>query len=260
MGALRSETSLGPAWAIPSLTVVAALALIGGLAAVCFTKVVGIAFLGEPRTEAAAAAHAPGMLMTLPMVVLAAGCFLVGIRPAQVVRPLLHVVSQVGRMETATIASQFETAIEPLGSITLASIGLIALALALAVVRRVLLSGRSVAASGTWGCGYTRPTPRMQYTSSSYVQPAVFFFTPLFRLRRALVAPLGLFPKEAAFSSEISDPANELLYRPAFRLVGRLLAGLRWLQRGYLHVYMLYIGVTLVALLIWYIGIHLRSG
>jgi hypothetical protein len=99
----------------------------------------------------------------------------------------------------------------------------------------------------------------MQYTSSSYVQPAVVFFTPLFRLRPTLIAPQGLFPKKAAFSQEIRDPAKELIYRPAFRLVGRLLAGLRWLQRGYLHVYVLYIGVTLVALLIWYIGIHLRA-
>ena len=85
LGALRGETSLGPAWAVPSLMVLAALALIGGLAAVCFTKVVGIAFLGEPRTEQAAAAHPPGLLMTLPMIVLAVGCFLVGHRPGRVV-------------------------------------------------------------------------------------------------------------------------------------------------------------------------------
>ncbi len=259
-GALRSETSLGPAWAVPSLAVLATLALIGGLAAVCFTKVVGVAFLGEPRTEETAAAHPPGLLMTLPMIVLAAGCFLVGIAPTHVVRLLLPVVSQVGRIEIATISSQFENAIAPLQSITLASIVLIALVLSLTMVRRVLLSGRTVSSSGTWGCGFTRPTARMQYTSSSYVQPAVFFFTPLLRIRRTLVAPVGLFPERAAFSQEISDPAKELLYRPAFRLVGRLLAGLRWLQRGYLHVYVLYIGVTLVALLIWYIGIHLRSG
>jgi hydrogenase-4 component B len=232
--------------------------LIGGLAAVCFTKVVGVAFLGEPRTEEAATAHPPGLLMTLPMIVLAAACLLVGIAPGQVVGLLQGVVGQVGRMETGTISGPFENAMGPLGSIALASGVLIALALTLAVVRRMLLGGRDVTASGTWGCGYTRPTPRMQYTSSSYVQPALVFFRPLYRLQTTLIAPEGLFPQRAAFSQEISDPAKELLYRPAFRLVGGLLARLRWLQRGYLHVYMLYIGVTLIALLVWYIGIHLR--
>ncbi len=260
LGALRSETSLGPAWAVPSLMAFAALALIGGLAAVCFTKVVGIAFLGEPRTKEAAAAHPAPIMMSLPIIALAVGCFLVGIAPARVVPLLLSAVAQVAKTDTASIAGPFENAMAPLGAITLASCVLIGLASTLAVLRVALLSGREVSSSGTWGCGYTRPTPRMQYTSSSYVQPAVLFFTPLYLLRRTLIPPQGLFPKRAELSQDTLDPAREILYRPAFRSIGQLLARLRWLQSGYLHVYMLYIGVTLVALLIWYIGIHLRSG
>ena len=138
-GALRGETFLGPAWSVPSLMAFAALALIGGLAAVCFTKVVGIAFLGDPRTPEAAAAHPPGLMMSLPIIVLAVGCFLAGIAPARVVQTLLPVVAQVEKTETAAISSSFESAIQPLGSITLASCVLIGLALALSVLRRALL-------------------------------------------------------------------------------------------------------------------------
>ena len=39
--------------AIASLATLMGLALIGGLAVACFTKVFGVAFLGEPRTIAA---------------------------------------------------------------------------------------------------------------------------------------------------------------------------------------------------------------
>ena len=39
------------------LVAIGGLALIGGLAAACFTKAFGIVFLGEPRSDAAAGAH-----------------------------------------------------------------------------------------------------------------------------------------------------------------------------------------------------------
>ena len=59
---------------------IAALALIGGLAAACFATAFGIVFLGEPRSPAAARARArsrPSMLA--PMLVLAGACL--GRRP-----------------------------------------------------------------------------------------------------------------------------------------------------------------------------------
>ena len=55
-----------------SVLVVGGLALIGGLAAACFTKAFGIVFLGEPRSDEAADAHEAGAAMRWPMVVLAA--------------------------------------------------------------------------------------------------------------------------------------------------------------------------------------------
>ena len=59
-----------------SVLVVGGLALIGGLAAACFTKAFGIVFLGEPRTAEAARAHEAGAAMRWPMVVLAGLCVL----------------------------------------------------------------------------------------------------------------------------------------------------------------------------------------
>ena len=51
-----------------------ALALIGALAVACFVKVYGIAFLGAPRTPAAAAAHEAPRSMLVPMAALAKIC------------------------------------------------------------------------------------------------------------------------------------------------------------------------------------------
>ena len=63
---------------------------------------------------------------------------------------------------------------------------------------------------------------------------------------------------EATIATETPDLARTRLYRPAYATVERLLSRLRWLQHGHLHLYVLYIGVTIVALLVWHLG--LRAG
>jgi len=52
VGAFRASGALPTVWAVTSISVVPALALIGGLAAACFVKAFGVAFLGEARTAA----------------------------------------------------------------------------------------------------------------------------------------------------------------------------------------------------------------
>jgi hydrogenase-4 component B len=123
----------------------------------------------------------------------------------------------------------------------------------LAVLRWVLLAPRKVTKSGTWGCGYLGPTPRMQYTASSYTLPAVDFFAPILLTRTKLERPLGLFPRRAAVSSETLDVSKEAIYRPVFSAVEWVFLRLRFLQHGRVHLYVLYLGVTIIALLTWYL-------
>ena len=76
---LGSQAHAAPAWPLMSVLVVGGLALIGGLAAACFTKAFGIVFLGEPRSDEAAHAHEAGAAMRWPMIVLAGLCVLIGL-------------------------------------------------------------------------------------------------------------------------------------------------------------------------------------
>jgi formate hydrogenlyase subunit 3/multisubunit Na+/H+ antiporter MnhD subunit len=255
LGAFRGEVFLGPDQAVPCVLVIAALALIGGLAALCFTKVVGVVFLGEPRTEQAAEAHRPGWLMVAPQVVLAAGCLLVGLTAPWIVAVLMPIAATVAHLAPAPQAMLVEGVTAPLFSVVGAAAGLLGVALALAIVRRGLLKGRPVGYAGTWDCGYARPGARMQYTASSYVQPATTFFAAFLRTRRHLEAPAGLFPKGATFGTETADVCTESLYRPAFGAIGRAAGRLRWLQHGRIHIYIMYIALTLVVLLVWSLGL-----
>jgi len=106
----------------------------------------------------------------------------------------------------------------------------------------------------TWDCGYARPSARMQYTGSSYVEPLTMLFQPLLRVRASLEAPRGLFPVAARLSTFTPALFRTFLYEPAFDRLRGGLQRIKWLQHGRLQLYVLYIVVTLVLLLAWHAG------
>jgi formate hydrogenlyase subunit 3/multisubunit Na+/H+ antiporter MnhD subunit len=248
LGALSSATAHDVPVAVPALLTLGGLALIGGLAAACFAKAFGIVFLGEPRSDHARHAHEAALSMRVPMFLLAAGCFAIGLLGPFVTRFAAPAIEQVARVPVGDHLAQ---AAAPLSAVAIGALAFLALLALLATLRLWLLRGRPVGETVTWDCGYARPTARMQYTSSSFAQPLTDLFWSFLRTRRAGASPEGYFPREAALSTETPDVCRERFYRPAFSVVAWGLSRLGWLQQGRVHLYILYIALTLLALLVW---------
>jgi hydrogenase-4 component B len=259
--ALREEVQLGGVAGVAALSGIAALTLIGGLAAYCFTMVMGIVFLGEPRTEQAAAARPVGRLMEWPLWLLAAACLAAGVFAPAIIGVLAPVVQNVTNLGASDVEKYLldagSRAHDPypaqtlLRGVAMVTCGLLAVTGLLALLRRTLLAGREVAASGTWGCGYSAPDATMQYTGSSFAQPLVELVGPLLGTRKDIVRPVGLFAKIATLWTETPDMNRELIYAPTFRAIYSAILRLRWLQHGRLHLYVLYVAITIVFLLFW---------
>lgn len=94
----------------------------------------------------------------------------------------------------------------------------------------------------------------MQYTASSFAQPLTDLFRLFLQTRRREETPEGLFPRNAAFSSDTPDLCATHLYAPIFSVIDRGLSALRWLQHGEVHLYVLYVALTLLVLLVWKLG------
>ncbi len=253
--AFRESSLSASSGSVLALATIGGLALIGGLAAACFTKSLGIVFLGEPRTKAAAEAHAPGWLMTAPMLVLAAGCLVAGLAVRPLLAGLAPALAVLLDQPPGTIAESLAPALGPLSAVV--SVGLIAIVLiaVLAALRTRLLRSREVRDGVTWDCGYAAPTARMQYTSTSFVQPLTDFFSPVLRCRKHIHEPRGLFPDAASARTHHEDVFLTGLFSRSYRGVSWLLSKLHWLQHGRLNLYVLYIALTLVALLAWQFGL-----
>ncbi len=251
LGAFKGGISTGGEVAVPLLVLIIALALIGGLAVACFTKAFGIVFLGEPRSEHVARAHEADWTMRWPMLVLAAGCVGIGLFAPVVVGCLQPVLANVTAQPPEVVGENLAMAASPLTFVVIGSVVFLLLVAMLVLVRRGLLANRPVEEGVTWGCGYLRPTARMQYTASSFAQPLMELFRPLLGTKKEVLAPRGFFPVEAALKTETPDLSREEMFRPMFERANEWLARLRWLQHGNVQLYILYIAVTLIVLLVW---------
>ncbi len=246
MAGLQGDANLA-ASPLMCVLVVGGLALIGGLAVACFTKAFGIVFLGEPRSDEAAKAREVGRAMRWPMLALAGLCVLVGLSA-----PLWSVVLQPA---VATLVpndrSIVAEAVRPLTGIVVGSCILLGLVAALVWVRRRLLAGRRVEQVVTWDCGYIAPTPRMQYTASSFARPLVLLLRLFLQPRDDIHRPQGLFPKHADLHTHAPDVFRRYVYEPLFAAVAWMTSNLRWLQEGRIQIYVLYIALTLFVLFVW---------
>ncbi len=228
---------------------VPALALIGALALACFVKAYGAIFLGTARSEHARHAHESPRSMLAPMGVLVACCFLIGLVPLLITPVLQDGVSAWA--PNVQDAGPRLAMLAPLGWITLLGL-LLSLAFLLVGVLLWMRLGRGVVEEGvTWGCGYVAPTPRMQYTSSSFAQMLVGLFRWVLRPRTHQPKELPLFPGATDFHSEVPDTVLDYVLLPTFRFGAWLFSWFRVFQQGNIQIYLLYIFLALIALLFW---------
>lgn len=220
------------------------LGLTGALALACFVKVVGVVFLGLPRTQTAAHAHEGGRLMRGPMVVLAMACMAIGLAPA-LFWPAVARAAAAWR--PAWSAGETPSVLVTLGAAHVALAALAAVGAGL-LWRHVKRNGLSRAV--TWDCGYAAPTPRMQYTAGSFAGIITGWFAWILRPVRHAHAPTGFFPRHANLTEHTPETVLERVVEPVATGVMAVSGAVRRLQHGRLQAYLLYLALGLGALAI----------
>ncbi|WP_393988783.1 hydrogenase 4 subunit B [Xanthobacter sediminis] len=227
--AILLSPALGP-WGLKLLVpaVGALLALAAALAAACFVRLYGIAFLGRPRSGAAAEAHEVDSWSRAAMIGLALLCVLAGILPGPVIDALQQVVSP---LMGARMPAQGEVAwlsIIPVGESRSSYNGLlvflfIALSAGLAALLIHRLASRALRRAPAWDCGFPGDDPASQYTASSFAQPIRrVFASGLLRAREEVTMPPPGDMAPARIRLSEDDPAWRRLYTPLARAVAAL--------------------------------------
>jgi hydrogenase-4 component B len=266
------------------------LALMGGLALACFAKVFGTVFLGTPR-DADVHVHATPAAMKAAMVVLALACTLIGVLPGLWVPLTYSAAGKLAGIPAEDVGTRMAAVLSPAAKLTAVAALFVGLVAGLIALRRIasFRSVRRFAPQGsplvaTWGCSYAFPTPRMQYTATSFASPLVTSFRGLLWPERDLVPPAGAFPSLSHVETHAPDFAEKDIFQPLFRGIARLFAMVKtvswtgavpaaraWaearhpagplktllngmvgaLRRGSIQVYLLFIVLTVVVLFLF---------
>jgi len=229
----------------------AALAGVGGFALAAFAKASGLAFLGEPRTPAAARAVPAGREAMAPLYFLAA----VAALAAACSPGLLALAGQAALdfpgLDPAPARAALAMAGGVLWSVLAISACLLGFVAAFLLLRSRLLAANGLRRQPTWGCGYAAPTARIQYGSGSFVEPTAKILGLPMGLSRRLDMDAGYFPARGALAVASPDRIKLRLFTPLFEAVGRACDALKVVQHGRVHLYILYVLATVILLLAW---------
>jgi hypothetical protein len=88
----------------------------------------------------------------------------------------------------------------------------------------------------------------MQYTSSSFAETLVGFFSWALRPSVHFAAPQGPFPSAAEFRMHVPDTVLERAVLPLTHAGARTLRWFRWVQHGNVQLYLVYVLATLILL------------
>jgi hydrogenase-4 component B len=231
----------------------ATLALAGALTAMCFVKVYGIAFLGQPRGKTEVYRDA-GLSERLGLAWLSAGCLVLGLFPAAMLHMLNHVgASLTGHALSAEALESNWLWLVPTHPAQASYSPLVFLLVVLVVVWltirlvRFFYHGR-VRRADPWDCGFPEQTSRMQDTADAFGQPIAVVFGPLYLMKRHLPGPEDGTPR---YSIKVEDRHWYWLYLPVAQFVELLSARVGLLQRGRISTYLLYSFLTLIGLLVF---------
>ena len=247
-----------PQWALKIMVpaVGALLALAAALAAACFVKAYGVAFLGRPRSVATETAHDVDRCSLAAMFILATLCLLAGILPGLVIDALAPITTEMLGGNMPMQAKNAWISIVPIAQSKSSYSGLlvmvfIATSASLSVYFIHRFASHALRRAPAWGCGFSDPTPAAQYSGTSFAQPIRRVFgTVVFGARDHVEMPPPGDIRPARLRVELHDLIWEGMYAPIAAAVGLSSEWLNRLQFLTIRQYLSLVFATLVTLLL----------
>jgi len=218
------------------------LSMIGGLAVFCFTKVFGIVFLGEPRSNKARAASEVRREMIWPQFITIGIIMLIGLWSVLFVRPVFRIVAGSFGLNSISITDLNAISLRNLSQISIISGVFILCVIIILVYRYFHLKYRHVSYGPTWSCGYPVSSPRLQYTATSYAYNFNHLAKPVIQTKKEMreIGEDEIFPSQRSFETVSEDIFKKLIIDKPVDLVSGLLKKIAVMQTGLIQHYILY--------------------
>ncbi len=230
---LQSYTVTEPMLQVYMILCLTVFALTSAFAAACFVKAFGVTFLAVPRSDNARRASEPHPLMIIGPAILAVLCVGLGVFSTRIMALLGY--------------------IPPLPDMLLVGVLLVG---AYAVVYALVFNGasRKSRVCETWGCGILSQNYKMEYTASGFSEPIMRIFKGVYRTQEQgdmkFYDRYGSMFKEGHAQIHLMKFFEQSMYMPIANFVDGVATRVARLQNGHLDTYILYIFITILAILV----------
>jgi hydrogenase-4 component B len=228
----------------------AVIALTSALAAACFVKVYGVAFLGQARSADIEKACDPSGAMKMAMGFLALLCFLLGVFPFFTIRLLAIVTKHLIDAQPA-ISNNWLWLI-PLDPKTssyspaLIGGGIIIVSVLAYFLIRIYYGHINIKITKPWDCGFGGINKKMQYSSVAFAMPIRRLFHNIYRPEEKIERNV----QGINYFLQTKDLVLQYIYLPIERFASGFSRLCQKMQGGNVRIYLTYIFITLI-LLLW---------
>jgi formate hydrogenlyase subunit 3/multisubunit Na+/H+ antiporter MnhD subunit len=227
------------------------LALTGAIAVAGFTRLYSMIFSGQENKASAAVPAGDNKTTVVVLSILGFGCFFIGMIPQEAVKLVVQPAMMLAGPQTDL--SSFESLSKILRILSMIFIGMAASTAIIFAIKRAALA-KKTAVESTWGCGYTAPDARMQYTAYSYAEPVLRIAEPFVEKQKEEVKAEGLFPAAASYNAKYSDVFEKHAVKKSGNASLEFFRVFSWIQSGNTQNYILYGLIFLVLSIIWAIA------
>lgn len=206
------------------------LALVGGLTILTFCKAYGVSMLGRPRTLQAQGAGEVNKMMIIGYVLPIASVIVGGVVYPFLILPYSTVIFNVN--------ADVQPLLERFVIIYAVSVGVIAFATGLFVLKRQLQKKRANTLASTWGCGFENVSEKVQYgahSCSAEIENALTTGNA-----HNLLDENQIYPTQTVFTKNVGDKANSAFTHFSTNLLRRWTARLALFQTGKVNHYILH--------------------
>ncbi len=163
-----STLASGSGGVLAALGGLLALSLVGGMVVIAFTKLYGVVFQGTPRSAAVGEAREAETESIAAAALPVAGILLIGFAPGVIVPNIFKIAARMSGMGDASYyTGKIADIMEGISATSAILTGIV---LVLWLWRGMALRKRAIDRGPTWGCGFTAPNARMQYTGESFTE------------------------------------------------------------------------------------------
>ena len=232
-----------------SIAAIIALALIGGIVVLAFTKLYGMIFLGSPRSTHVAESTEVDNFRIGAMAIPIAGILFIGLFPQFVIHPVATVAESVTGPDNTVAIDDFAPSLQALSWICWT---LIAVIVGLYLLKRRAQRNRKIEEGPTWGCGFTSPNSRMQYTGESFSEGLENIAKPLMKdtIDGRSVDKGEIFPTPLNYRIAHKDKVDSLLITWWVKMMHRINEYVMRLRTGRVNNYITYALVFFIVVLI----------